>query len=214
MMTEQIHFSASAQLYENTSGDLAIRFANNTVFENVAATPGHGFVSDALALINQGESSAGWRLVPFRTLQHDGKNWHLVSSFGFLDDDQSRPVLVLEVKPETLGRQAKEYLRTDLPVTLQEETGRSAGDHDASRPTMRDQITEASLELDSKSPYLCISCGHPDGIKTRRGQQFRYPLNDHFKDRFSEAVEELSDKSSFVCETCGRNQVVTSSTTH
>ena len=212
-MTDKIHFSASTQLYENNSGDLAIRFANNSVFENVGVTPGPGFVSEALTLINQGESSAGWRLVPFRKLEHDGKSWHLVSSFGFLDDDQSRPALVLEVKPETLGQQAREYLRTDLPTTLNDKTGRTAGAHGDSKPAIRDQVTEASLELDSQSPFVCVSCGHPDTIKTPRGH-IRNPHDDHFRDRFSEAVEELSDKSSFVCETCGHSQVVSSSTTH
>ncbi len=118
-MGQQVHFNASAQLFENESGDLAIRFANNSVFEYSSSRPGKGFVSDAMDMLSQGKRRTDWRMIPYRKLFHDDQNWHLISSMGFLDGDESKPALLLEVNPEQLGRRARQYLKTDLPKTLQ-----------------------------------------------------------------------------------------------
>jgi len=118
-MGEQVHFNTSAQLFENDSGVLAIRLANNSVFEYVGLNVGKSFVLDAMALMSQGNPPADWRRIPYRKLAHDDQNWRLVSSMGFLDGDEAKPALLLEVNPEALGSQAKQYLQADLPKTLQ-----------------------------------------------------------------------------------------------
>lgn len=118
-MNSQVHFNTSAQLYENDNGELAIRFANNQVFESVGSRPGKSFVLEARDQLLQGEHPAEWREVPYNKLFHDDQRWHLVSSMGFLDGDESKPAILLEVAPENLGRQAKQYLQPDMPMTLQ-----------------------------------------------------------------------------------------------
>ena len=118
-MQQQVHFNASAQLFENELGDLAIRFADNSVFEYSSSSLGKGFVSDAMNMLVQGKCRADWRMIPYRKLFHDDQNWHLISSMGFLDGDEDSPALLLEIKPEQLGSRARKYLKTDLPKTLQ-----------------------------------------------------------------------------------------------
>lgn len=118
-MAQQVHFNASAQLFESETGDLAIRFANNSVFEYLSSRLGKGFVSDAMKMLSHGKCRADWRKIPYRKLFHDDQNWHLISSMGFLDGDETKPALLLEVKPEQLGNRARQYLKIDLPKTLQ-----------------------------------------------------------------------------------------------
>ena len=118
-MGQKLQFNTSAQLFENKSGDLAIRFANNLVFEYVGSEPAKSFILDAMELMNQGKRPADWRMIPYRKLFHDDQNWRLISSLGFLDGDETRPALLLEVNPAALGSQAKQYLKADMPKTLQ-----------------------------------------------------------------------------------------------
>lgn len=118
-MGSQIHFNASAQLYENEYGDLAIRFANNSVFECVGTNSSESFTVEAMDAITQDVHPADWRPIPYRKLLHDDQKWHLISSMGFLDGDEARPALLLEVKPDELGIHAKQYLKPDMPQTLQ-----------------------------------------------------------------------------------------------
>lgn len=118
-MSSQLHFNASAQLYENEYGDLAIRFANNSVFEGVGTNSSESFAVEAMDAITQDIHPANWRLIPYRKLFHDDQKWHLIISMGFLDGDETKPALLLEVKPEMLGVQAKQYLKPDMPETLQ-----------------------------------------------------------------------------------------------
>lgn len=103
-MGQKIHFNASAQLYENECGDLAIRFANNLVFEAVGIHSEKSFVTEAIELMRRGERPPGWRMIPYRKLLHGRHHWHLVSSLGFLDGDETKPAVGLDVKPEELGR--------------------------------------------------------------------------------------------------------------
>ena len=118
-MNQQIHFNASAQLYENQYGELAIRFANNLVFELIGTNHEKGFVSEAMEMLRQGKRPTDWRMIPYRKLLYDEQNWHLVSSMGFLDGDENRPAVLLDVKPAELGERAKNYLRPAMPKTLQ-----------------------------------------------------------------------------------------------
>jgi hypothetical protein len=117
-MVQTVHLTSSAQLYENDTGDLAIRFENNEVYEGVGAGSGKSFVSEALEMLESGDHPPEWQKIPFRKLLSDGHNWHLVSSLGYLDGDKSRPAVGLDVKPEVLGKQAKRYLQPDMPQVL------------------------------------------------------------------------------------------------
>lgn len=76
---------------------------------------------------------------------------------------------------------------------------------------MRDRFTEAELELQDKSPFICVSCGHPHDI-AKTGQTYKTGTAVH--DRFSEAVLEESEKNAFVCESCGLKQPIPDKTRH
>lgn len=117
-MGQSIQFNTSAQLLENEAGDLIIRFANNMVFESVGIHPERGFVTEALELLNSDKRPPEWRMIPYRKLQNDGHQWHLVSSLGYLDGDEEKPALGLDVKPEELSEQARRYLKPDMPRSL------------------------------------------------------------------------------------------------
>jgi hypothetical protein len=117
-MGQTIPFNTSAQLYENEHGDLAIRFSNNLVFESVGIHPEKGFATEVLGLLNNEERPLEWRMTPYRRLLNDGLDWRLVGSMGFLDGDETKPAIVLDVKPEDLGEQARRYLKPDLPRSL------------------------------------------------------------------------------------------------
>jgi hypothetical protein len=115
-MGQKINFKASAQLYENENGDLAIRFAGNVVFESVGVHSAKSFVTEAVELMKRGKRPGEWRMTPYRNFLRDGHSWHLVSSLGFLDGDEAKPAVGLEVKPDELGLQARRYLQPDIPV--------------------------------------------------------------------------------------------------
>jgi hypothetical protein len=55
-------------------------------------------------------------MIPYRKFLQDGRKWRLVSSLGFLDGDETKPAVGLEVRPEQLGKQARIYLQPDIPV--------------------------------------------------------------------------------------------------
>ena len=114
-MEDTFFFDSSAELYENEDGDLAIRFANNEVFTGVGTEPGEGFVSEAMAFLEQGEQPRNWERQSERKLRLDGHGWHLVSSMGYIDEDKSKPAVGLDVKPEQLGGKARRYLHPAMP---------------------------------------------------------------------------------------------------
>lgn len=118
-MGQSIHFNTTAQLYENEFGTLAIRFVNNMAFEYVGTSSGKGFVSEAMKMLGQGHRPPEWKMIPCRKLFNHDQKWKLISSMGYLDGDEQKPALVLEVHPEDLGDQARQYLKGDLPKTLQ-----------------------------------------------------------------------------------------------
>ncbi|MBE0598290.1 MAG: hypothetical protein IH614_13565 [Desulfuromonadales bacterium] len=70
---------------------------------------------------------------------------------------------------------------------------------------MTDRFTEAVKELQEKSAFICVSCGHPHEI-ARKPETIQMQAEPGLKDRFSEAVEESAEKSAFVCESCGERQ--------
>ncbi len=61
---------------------------------------------------------------------------------------------------------------------------------------MTDRFSKAVEELQEKSPFVCVSCGHHEI------PQVHEDGSTHVKDRFSDAVEESAEKSAFVCESC------------
>jgi len=117
-MTQTVHLTSSAQLYESVDGDLAIRFENNVVFERVGVHSEQNFVAEALEYLASGRYPRQWQEMPFRRLEHDGHGWHLISSVGFIDGDETKPAVGLDVKPENLGEQARRYLKPAMPQIL------------------------------------------------------------------------------------------------
>ena len=78
---------------------------------------------------------------------------------------------------------------------------------------MRDQFSEAVEELETKSPFICASCGHPNKID-RISEQPVVTSGEGVKDRFSKAIKESGEKSAFVCESCGHRQSIPSPSKH
>ncbi len=76
---------------------------------------------------------------------------------------------------------------------------------------MRDRFTEAELELQDKSPFVCVSCGHPHDI-AKIGKTYKTGSGVH--DRFTDAVLEEAEKNAFVCESCGHKQDMPRNTRH
>ena len=70
---------------------------------------------------------------------------------------------------------------------------------------MTDRFTEAEMELQDKSPFVCDSCGHPHDIAQVKSQVLGKPV-EGVHDRFSEAISELPEKSAFTCESCGKKK--------
>ncbi len=70
---------------------------------------------------------------------------------------------------------------------------------------MKDRFTEAEMELKEKSPFICISCGHPNDIDNPH-ETSAVKLGKGVHDRFTEAVLEEAEKSAFICESCGKEQ--------
>lgn len=78
---------------------------------------------------------------------------------------------------------------------------------------MTDIFTEASQELQEKSPFVCTSCGHPhDIVKVR--EQVVAKVDTSYHDHFSDAVAEEGEKTAFKCEGCGKKQSILSKLLH
>jgi|GEM_PF-2590173 len=78
---------------------------------------------------------------------------------------------------------------------------------------MTDRFSEAVEELQEKSPFVCVNCGHPhDIVKVQK--HLRPKPGEEVKDRFSEAVKEEGEKSAFVCESCGHSHPIRTSSRH
>ena len=71
----------------------------------------------------------------------------------------------------------------------------------------KDSFSEAEKELQDKSPFVCVSCGHPHDIEKIR-KQVSTKTDPAYHDEFSEAVEEEAETTAFKCESCGHSQVV------
>ena len=69
---------------------------------------------------------------------------------------------------------------------------------------MTDHLTEAVKEMQNKSPFVCVSCGHPHDIaKVLSGK----PIESH-RDHLTEAFKESEERSAFTCESCGHKQAI------
>lgn len=117
-MGETMHFNTAAELFENEFGELAIRFPDNRVYARVGTTPGAGFLTEASTMLRDGRHPDDWERVPFGRLGHDGHGWRLVGTLGFLDGDEGKPAVGLDVRPEELGSAARSYLLADLPGVM------------------------------------------------------------------------------------------------
>ena len=78
---------------------------------------------------------------------------------------------------------------------------------------MTDRFTEAEMEQQDKSPFICTSCGHPHDIAKIREKFHGKPIAE-VHDRFSDAVKESGEKSAFACEICGHEQTLPDKSLH
>ena len=78
---------------------------------------------------------------------------------------------------------------------------------------MTDRFTEAVEEQQKKSPFVCVSCGHPHDIAKIR-EKIQSKPNEEVHDRFSDAVKESGEKSAFACEICGHEHVIPAKSLH
>ncbi len=108
-MTEQFAFNIHAELYENKDGELAIRFADEKVFRGVGGEEGRRFQTDVMNLLQKGERPEQWREMPPHKLLY-AESWHCISRLGYIDGDESKPALELEVEQGEIGYRGKVYL--------------------------------------------------------------------------------------------------------
>ncbi len=112
-MTEQVAFNVHAELYEDETGDLAVLLEGDYVYRIPPPDGTARFQEDAARALQTGQFPAGWQEMPARELIY-GHGWHRVSLMGYLDGDESRLALELEVEADRLGPQARRYLRDIL----------------------------------------------------------------------------------------------------
>jgi hypothetical protein len=102
-------FNIHVQLYENPSGELAIRLEGEKIYRRIGADAEHTFVDDAKKILRDGELPEGWHEMEPRELAYRD-DWNLVGSMGYLDGETDKPAIELEVRPEELGAAARKYL--------------------------------------------------------------------------------------------------------
>ncbi len=78
---------------------------------------------------------------------------------------------------------------------------------------MQDRFTEAIKEMQDRSPFVCVSCGHPDDIAGLTGT-VTTGKTPAVHDRFTEAVLEETERNAFTCESCGTRQRIRKETKH
>lgn len=110
-MKDKISFNVNAELYVDKFDELAVRLPGNHVFREVGTRPGEEFAKDAAAAL-AGRIPPAWREMPAHEL--DGRDWRCISLFGFIDGDENRPALEVEVPPAELGGRARAYLGVQL----------------------------------------------------------------------------------------------------
>ncbi len=104
-----VSFNINAELYENQKGELAIRLTGEKVYRKGETTGGETFVDDARKILRDGELPDGWSEMEPRELTY-GEGWNHVSSMGYINGEEDKPGIELEVPPDELGPAAKKYL--------------------------------------------------------------------------------------------------------
>ena len=112
-MAKRLSFNINVELYEDTHGDLALRFPGEKVYRAGAGGEAGDFVRDSTEMILNGTRPPGWREMPAHQLLY-GQGWHCISRLGFIDGDEHRPAVEFEDDPSGFGRQARSYLRRVL----------------------------------------------------------------------------------------------------
>ncbi|MDO3377786.1 hypothetical protein [Geoalkalibacter halelectricus] len=111
-MADKISFNIQAELYENDHGDLAVKLPDERVYIDVDGNGATNFADDVAAAVS-GRRPAAWRELPAHELLYSG-NWRHISSFGFIDGDETRPAVEFESPPEDFGERARAYLGAAL----------------------------------------------------------------------------------------------------
>lgn len=112
-MANRWSFNINVELYENSHGELALRFPGEYVYRAQEGGKGGDFVRDSMEMIRSGKRPPGWREMPAHQLLY-GHGWHCISRLGFMDGDESRPAIEFEEDPSGFGKQARDYLRRVL----------------------------------------------------------------------------------------------------
>jgi hypothetical protein len=116
-MVQKMSFNIQAELYENTFGELAIRFADENVYRGVGTEAGARFPADAEKMLKKGVHPSGWKEMTPRELENGP--WRCITLLGYLNGDEEKPGVEMEVPTEELGPLARTYL-----ADLMAESGR------------------------------------------------------------------------------------------
>ncbi len=108
-MGERFAFNINAELYENKFGELAIKFTGEKVYAEVGTEQGESFLDDCIKMLQKKMHPDHWRDIPAHQLLY-GQDWHCISRMGFINGDESRPAIELDVKPDEMGQEARSYL--------------------------------------------------------------------------------------------------------
>lgn len=112
-MTEKVTFNINAELYQNNQDDLAIKLAGEYVYEGVGLEDDADFADEAAAAILKNDMPSSWHEMPAHELLY-GKDWQCIASFGFINGDEGKPAVEMEVGNGELGKRAQSYLRRAL----------------------------------------------------------------------------------------------------
>ena len=112
-MPEPIAFNVHAELYEDEFGDLAVRLEGDHVYRIPPPEASARFQDEAAGVLQTRKFPADWQEMQMRELIY-GHGWNRVGRMGYVDGDEARPAVELEVESEKLGAQARSYLQDVL----------------------------------------------------------------------------------------------------
>lgn len=112
-MQNKVSFNINAELYQNNLDELAIKLAGEYVYANVGLNDDADFAEEATAAILKRRLPSNWREMPAHELLY-GKDWQCIASFGFINGDEEKPAVEMEVGSGDLGERASRYLRRAL----------------------------------------------------------------------------------------------------
>lgn len=108
-MKQSFGFNVHAEIFQNDSGDLAVKLPGDYAFGGLGTRKGESFPEDILRELYGGRHPGHWQELPARQLVDD-LGWQCVAMLGFVNGNLNRAAMELEVDPKILNRRVRQYL--------------------------------------------------------------------------------------------------------